>query len=194
MPTQSRKRRVPAPVLHDVDDALVRLRRLWSPGRSAALDAEGRVVEMSSLLVIEAIARHDGATQQDGPLRRDGVPQRDGLPRPARVGDVAAFCDVEASTASRLVDRAVRSGLVQRAPSPSDSRRTELTLTDAAHTIRERATTFRTGWLASVLADWSPDDVTVFAAALTRFASSVEKNPLHTDHDDPQAPAERRST
>lgn len=160
MPPRSRTPRSSPEVLHDVDDALVRLRRLWSPGRSSAIDDAGRVVEMSSLLVVEAVARHasSGGT--------------------ASVGDVAAFCDVEHSTASRLVDRGVRSGLVVRAPSRQDTRRSALTLTADGAVVRDRATAFRTRWLAEVLSQWSPDDVTAFAAALRRFADGVERVPL----------------
>jgi DNA-binding MarR family transcriptional regulator len=149
-----------APALHDVDDALVRLRRLWSPGRASAVDDAGRTVEMSSLLVVEAVAR-------GGP---DGGP--------ASVGDVAAFCDVEASTASRLVDRAVRAGLGRRGPHPADTRRTALDLTDDGSAVRARGRAFRTAWLSDVLDGWRADDIRAFAAALTRFAGDVEATSL----------------
>ncbi len=145
--------------LHAVDDALVRLRRLWSPGRAAAVAPDGTPVEMSSLLVVESVARRE----QDGTT--------------ASVGDVAAFCDVEASTASRLVDRAVRAGLVTRAPSREDTRRAALTLTDAGRGVRDAAVAVRTGWLTGVLADWDAADVEAFAATLTRFAAAVEAAP-----------------
>jgi DNA-binding MarR family transcriptional regulator len=115
---------------------------------------------MSSLLVVEALARHTSSGET------------------ASVGDVATFCDVEHSTASRLVDRAVRSGLVARAPSQQDARRSALALTADGTVVRDRATAFRTHWLAEVLSQWSPDDVTAFAAALHRFAASVEQVPL----------------
>jgi DNA-binding MarR family transcriptional regulator len=73
--------------LRAIDDALVRMRRLWSASR--------RGPDMSSVLVVEACSR-----------------QRD----PATVRDVARFAGVEHSTASRLVARAVRAGYVRRVP------------------------------------------------------------------------------
>ena len=66
------------------------------------------------------------------------------------VGDVAALLDVEASTASRLVDRAARAGLVHRAPSQVDSRRTALASPSPG--VRcARATASRLGWLGTVM-------------------------------------------
>lgn len=151
----------PDRALRSVDESLVRLRRLWSPGRSSAVDDQGRLVEMSSLLVIEAVARHCLRSSHDS----------------ATVRDVAAFCDVEQSTASRLVDRAVRAGLVSRSPSRTDSRRAALTLTQDGAVLRARAGDVRTQWLTRVLSGWQPAEVRAFADALARFAAAVEAMP-----------------
>jgi DNA-binding MarR family transcriptional regulator len=110
---------------------------------------------MSSVLVVEACARAMAAGSD-----------------PA-IADVAAFADVEHSTASRLVDRAVRAGLVTRTRSARDARRTALHLTEAGRALQHRATAFRLGWLAGVLTDWPPEDVTRFAQLLDRFADRV---------------------
>jgi DNA-binding MarR family transcriptional regulator len=135
------------------DDALVRLRRLWSPERSRVIEADGRRIEMSSVLVVEVCARADGA----------------GL----AVGEVAGELGVEASTASRLVDRAVRAGLVERVRSTADARRSVIGLTAAGRALRARAVGFRLAWLSGVLDDWSDADVATFAALLQRFADAV---------------------
>ncbi len=127
--------------LHEIDDALVRLRRLWS--------SAPRGVEMSSVLVVEACARAGG---------------------PVSVGEVARFADVEHSTASRLVDRAVRAGYVDRA---EGGRRAALELTAAGRDLRERAVARRTAWLTTVLDGWTAADVTGLAALLGRFAGRV---------------------
>jgi len=127
--------------LHEIDDALVRLRRLWSSAPRGA--------EMSSVLVVEACARGDG---------------------PVSVGEVARFADVEHSTASRLVDRAVRAGYVERT---TDGRRAVLELTTTGRELRERAVEFRTAWLTSVLDGWPDADVAALARLLGRFAGRV---------------------
>jgi DNA-binding MarR family transcriptional regulator len=140
--------------LASVDDALLRLRRMWSPDRSAVIDDAGTPVQMSSLLVIEACARASGPE--------------------VTVGDVAAFLDVAPSTASRLVDRAELAGLVSRAPSGVNSRRTAILLTDKGSDLQQRAYRARVRWLAEMLHDWNDLDVATLGRLLSRFATAVE--------------------
>jgi DNA-binding MarR family transcriptional regulator len=135
------------------DDALVRLRRLWSPEHARVVDPDGRRVEMSSVLVVEVCARAGD----------------DGL----AVGEIAGQLDVEASTASRLVDRAVRAGLVERGRSAADARRSVIRLTADGRALRTEAFGFRLAWLGGVLDDWSDADVAAFAGFLERFAGAV---------------------
>ena len=140
--------------LHTIDAALLRLRRVWTvPPR--AVEHRGQPVELSSVLVVEACARH--AEQGREPT----------------VGGVAAFADVAPSTASRLVDRAVAAGFVQRVPSPQDARRTVLRLTSAGQALRSDASAFRLDWLRRTLSGWPGDDAAQLAALLTRFADAV---------------------
>ncbi len=137
-----------------LDDALVRLRRLWSSPRQV-IDHDGRPVEMSSVLVVEACAR--------GTARGAEV----------SVGDVAHFADVTPSTASRLVERAVRADLVRRNPSARDARRTVLHLTAAGSALRARALHARLGWLGSVVHGWPSDDLAALVDLLGRFADRM---------------------
>jgi DNA-binding MarR family transcriptional regulator len=141
--------------LQALDEALVRLRRLWTASRAHVLDDLGQRVEMSSVLVVEACARAQEAGAQ------------------ASVGEVAAFLDVEPSTASRLVDRAARTGLVTRTASSDDGRRSALVLTDTGHALRAKAVAGRRGWLDDVVQDWSEPELRSFSVALGRFADAV---------------------
>lgn len=132
--------------LHEIDDALVRMRRLWSTAP--------RGPDMSSVLVVEACAREVA---------------------PSTVGDVARFAGVEHSTASRLVERAVVAGYVERT---ADGRRAALRLTGPGRELRERAVAFRTAWLADVLGSWSDADRAAFARLLGRFSAEMgERGP-----------------
>lgn len=146
--------------LEDLDDALVRLRRLWSASRTHVIDELGRRVEMSSVLVVEGSARAAAAGRE------------------ATVGDVAGFLDVEHSTASRLVDRAATAGLVQRVPSAHDRRRASVVLTPAGHALRDRASAARLGWLGGVVTSWPERDVRELARLLDRFADAVAAVPV----------------
>ena len=135
-----------------LDDALIRMRRLWSASRTRFVADGATPVEMSSLLVVEACARGAAGGWE------------------VTVGDVARLADVASSTASRLVDRAEAAGLLRRAPSSISARRTALALTPAGAALRERAVSARTTWLAGQLRDWDPVDVQRFAVLLSHFA------------------------
>jgi DNA-binding MarR family transcriptional regulator len=136
-----------------VDDALVRLRRLWS-----ATPRRADTAEMSSVLVVEACAR-GAATGTE-----------------VTVGDVARFADVEHSTASRLVDRAAGHGLLDKVPSARDARSIALVLTAAGRELREQSVRFRTDWLDGILRGWPPDDISDLARLLSRFAEDVTRH------------------
>lgn len=144
--------------LEVLDDALLRLRRLWSPTRRRIVDDDGTAVEMSSLLVVEACAR--GATAG----------------REVSVADVASLADVAPSTASRLVDRAASAGLVERGLSRVDPRRTALSLTERGANLQARAYTARTTWLAGQLQDWPIQHVDELAQLLARFANTLDQS------------------
>lgn len=142
-----------------IDAALMRLRRLWTaPQTRAGMRADlDESVELSTVLVVDALAR-DGETALG-------------------VADVALRLDVTPSTASRLVDRAVAAGMVERRVDAGDARRADLHLTAAGRELRHRASAFRTQYLAGVLHDWSPADVAGLARHLDRLARSVASTP-----------------
>lgn len=147
----------PDAALRRLDDALLRLRRLWStPPVTAPVETagDGAPVALSTVLVVEACAR--GGEE-------------------VAVTDVARFLDVEHSTASRLVERAVRAGVIARGRSTADARRVALTLTPSGRALRERAAAFRTAWLRGTMTGWSDGDAEHLARLLARFADDVAK-------------------
>jgi DNA-binding MarR family transcriptional regulator len=150
-------------VLGQLDGALIRLRRLWqTPAATTILvEPDGARLEMSTVLVTDAIHR----VQQTDP------------PQKARVADIAERLDVAPSTASRLVDRAVRAGMVARGTDAADSRHVTLTLTPAGTALLGRAFRFRTRYLEQVLTGWTRDDVASLARLLDRFADAVHTHP-----------------
>lgn len=136
-----------------LDAALLDLRRFTEPKeRPAFVSAgDGRRVEMSTVLVVHALA-----SSQRG--RRD-------------IGAVAAVLHVAHSTASRLVDRASAVGMVTRDRDLADPRRTALTLTEAGQQLNAQAVAFRTRHLHTVLSQWTAEDVTTLTTLLERFAA-----------------------
>lgn len=156
-----------------LDDALLRLRRVWSATRQGIVTDGDVPVEMSSLLVVEACARGHSAGRE------------------VTIGDVARLADVTPSTASRLVDRAQAAGLLARNTSQSDGRRTALSLTAAGAALQARSIQARLEWLAERLADWPAADVAQLGTLLNRFADTFFDLPPSGTHG---APPEQSSS
>lgn len=141
----------------EIERAAFQLRRLWSkPHLLRRLREEcgsgGRPIQLSSLLVIHAIAgQGDDVT----------------------VGAVADCLDIDPSTASRLVGHAIDAGFVSRSPSPVDARRAHLRLTEQGERVRRLTDEFRRMFIAELVADWSEHDRREFARLLGKFARAA---------------------
>jgi len=146
-----------------VDDALIRLRRLWTgtAQRPATSAKRKPPVEMSTVLVVDAIHRLQ-AMALDGEVT---------------VAAVADRLDVAASTASRIVERAVTASMVTRGASSVDPRRVALTLTPGGRTLLAEAGAFRRSYVAGVLDGWTEAEADTFAQLLDRFAIAVHLHP-----------------
>lgn len=154
-----------AVALARLDDALIRLRRLWHipPGRHRAAPSGEPVPELSTVLVAESIGRlGDGA-------------------HVVRIADVAARLSVAPSTASRLVDRAARAGFVNREADPANPRQAALSLTAAGTALLETSFQFRMDYLSRLLDGWNQRDVHRLAILLGRFADEVHTQGLPTE-------------
>lgn len=142
----------------EIERAAFQLRRLWSKPHllrrlREECGSEGRPIQLSSLLVIHAIA---GQGDDD-----------------VTVGAVADRLDVDPSTASRLVGHAIDAGFVSRSPSPVDARRAHLRLTEQGERVRRLTDEFRRMFIAELVADWSEHDRREFARLLGKFARSA---------------------
>ncbi len=159
-----------------LDVALLALRRLVAaPGGGLVLRHAGGRVEVSTMLVVEAVARSLAA----------GVE--------CTVGGVAEALHVAHSTASRLVDRAAKAGMVRRTRAANDPRRTRVVLTTEGEHLQGEAVRFRTGRLAHILGSWTAEEVVTFTDLLERFAADA-RGGLHGPADpidrppDPKTP------
>jgi DNA-binding MarR family transcriptional regulator len=125
------------------DDVLLRLARTVVGISTRAADELGRlsVVQLRALTV----------------LRRFGV---------GNLGQLAAGMGVTLSTASRLVDRLVTAGLVDRQPSPRSRRELALVVTDLGSELLERYDDLRLHELRGLLDRLPPDRRPEVVAAL----------------------------
>ncbi|WP_278236848.1 MarR family transcriptional regulator [Isoptericola sp. AK164] len=156
------------PALVALDRALLDLRRFTAA--PAVVDDDGRAIELSSLLVLDAL--------------RD---------EPASVRDLAARLDVAHSTASRFVTRSEQAGLVARTASPHDGRESWVEATEAGRTLTERAETYRIARLGAVVAGWDEQDVTDLSRLLTRFAQESRDVSAPRPSAGPRAAPRRRA-
>jgi DNA-binding MarR family transcriptional regulator len=105
---------------------------------------------------------------------------------PQRVIDLAGRLDVNASTASRMVDRLVRKKLVGRRTDESDRRATTLELTDGGSRLVSEATRRRRLELGRILHDVPLGHREPLVEAMMAFASAAGET---SDRDRPPATA-----
>ena len=91
------------------------------------------------------------------------------------VNGVAAVLRVDASTASRFVERAVSAGLVVKSVDPADRRRTSLTLAPPGHTRLTELRQLRVDFLAELTHDWEAADVAHLIALLDRLDAAAAR-------------------
>ena len=143
--------------LDALDEALVSVRRhTQRPGyRRRLLAALGEPVDLGTLRAVRAVGR-----------LADDVPS---------VGDVAELLMIDASTASRLLDRAVCAGYVTRTPAPHDRRRSQLALTEAGVALLDKVDAARRRVLSAVTEHWDPDDLDALSTLLARLGRDLDR-------------------
>ena len=99
---------------------------------------------------------------------------------PLNLAAVAAGLGVNPSNASRICDRLIRAGLLDRQESPDDRRNITLSLTDAGRRLVNKMIKHRRTSIIRVLRDMDPDDRELLTTALDRFAAAAGE-PLADD-------------
>lgn len=94
---------------------------------------------------------------------------------PVTVGCVAEALGVEASTASRMVGRAVDAGYLQRRPGRTDARVRELRVAPAGAVLLDRAARIRRQLIAQCLTGWSAAELADALSTLSRLAEDLEQ-------------------
>ena len=143
-----------------IDSALMNLRHLWHGPASRQPAGEG-AVELSTIWVVEALSRTgDGLT----------------------ITELASALDVAQSTGSRLVERAVAAGMIERGASATDGRRVVLRPTPAGRGLAVAARAFRADYLRRLTEDWTEPERASFAGLLARFADAARACPPAPPH------------
>jgi DNA-binding MarR family transcriptional regulator len=129
--------------------ALFILVRFWSRRWAGGGVSDAQV---GHVLVLEAIAA----------TRHEGV---------AYIGAVATELGLDRSNASRMLASAVAAGLVTKAVSPQDARRTELALTATGEEMLGAAHAWQQQTFERMTAGWSASDTRRLSSYLVRLAS-----------------------
>jgi len=137
-----------------LDAAFGRLRRLWESPTLRRRFSERMGVPIEPAVVRTLRAVH-AATDECG------------------VGDVADALGVDGSTASRLVDRAVAAGYLERSASERDRRRSVVSLTAAGSELERRSLRVRQELLGELTADLTDPDIDQLADLLERLAKRL---------------------
>ncbi|MFE3599161.1 MarR family winged helix-turn-helix transcriptional regulator [Streptomyces sp. NPDC059142] len=90
-------------------------------------------------------------------------------PGETTVGGLAAEMGVAQPVASRTVAACIAEGLLRRAASQSDGRRTVLELTEHGEAERNRFAAEQRKAFLEITVTWSPEERTQFARLLTRY-------------------------
>jgi DNA-binding MarR family transcriptional regulator len=93
---------------------------------------------------------------------------------PASCGQVADHLGITASTATALIERMVRRGLVDRGVRPGDRRVIELCLSDRGRRLLEEAGGARRGVIRAGIARLAAEERSALAELLDRLAASVQ--------------------
>lgn len=141
--------------LDALDDALVELRRVQlRPGyRRRLLEGLAADVPLAVLRLLRVVQRADGAPT---------------------IGTVADVLAIDPSTASRVVDRAVETGYLERRACDDDRRRARLGLTSRGEELLAAVTQRRRELLAEVAIDWTADELAEVIGRLERLQAGFD--------------------
>lgn len=142
--------------LEHLDMALGRLRRVWDQPAIRAWVADGLDLDELDASIFRTLR----AVRQLGP---DG----------ASVNGVADLLRIDASTASRFLDRARAAGYAERSSSPTDRRKSLFTLTADGRKQLLRVRTRRLELLGQLTESWSVDDIEQLIELLARLDDAV---------------------
>jgi len=93
---------------------------------------------------------------------------------PASCGHLAEHLGITASTATALIDRLVRRGLLERQPRPGDRRVTDLALSEAARSLLPEAAARKGGEIRAAVEELAPADREQLAALLDRITRRLQ--------------------
>ncbi len=90
-------------------------------------------------------------------------------------GELAALTVRDRTTVTRLVDRLVKKGVVERRSDPSDRRRSEVVLTPTGRSLRGQLVPLAQGLLARAFDGISPEELVQTTRVLRAMTANLER-------------------
>lgn len=94
---------------------------------------------------------------------------------PMSIGQLADAFGLDTSTVNRQTAAMLRNGLVERIPDPDGGIARKLRITEDGLQRLHHDRDWSVGGLASVMSDWSSEEIADLARALTRLNTSIER-------------------
>ncbi|GGV93385.1 hypothetical protein GCM10015535_56280 [Streptomyces gelaticus] len=94
---------------------------------------------------------------------------------PMSIGELSDAFGLDASTLNRQTAAAMRAGLVERIPDPEGGMARKFRITDEGARMLDAEREGLVRSLERVMADWSDEDISGFAAYLRRFNTDIER-------------------
>jgi DNA-binding MarR family transcriptional regulator len=139
------------------------------PTQTAAIDDAARVLLVAWDVAREQVTPRLSWSQLNALLV---IEQSEGV----NLGGLAAELTMLLSSASRLCDRLVASGLVERVPGQADRREIAIYLTSSSRTLLAELRTVRHGALGQVLERMSGGGRSALLRGLAEFAAAAERS------------------
>ena len=153
----------------------------WSVGTSQITGAQGQqqidAVMRASRVLVSVVARSLAEVEDVVTLPQFRVLVMIASHGPQNLGSVATALGVHPSNATRLCERLVVAGLVDRGDDPQDRRFLRLVLTDEGHRLVETVMQHRRTAIEKVMAQMAPSRRRAVAAALEAFATAAGEVP-----------------
>ncbi len=157
----------------EIDVALQKWRRRVMKrelGQRALADL-GLSIDLAQLDVLLAVRAPEGEFDETGPCGEDAE---------TMVSTVAARLRIDPSRASRIASELIRMGLIRRAVSQQDARRTVLELTPTGGEVVSAVRAYKFLVLGSFLRDWSTEEIALFLPLLDRFSAWSDRAGQHS--------------
>ena len=157
----------------EIDVALQKWRRRVMKrelGERALVDL-GLSIDLAQLDVLLAVRAPEGEFDDASACAEDAE---------TMVSTVAARLRIDPSRASRIASELIRMGLIRRAVSQQDARRSVLELTPQGAEIVSAVRAYKFLVLGSFLRDWSAEEIALFLPLLDRFSAWSDRAGQHS--------------